>query len=141
MRKGLMAAAVLALAGCAAGAGDGPGAAGGVPAGEWRVVSAGAMTIAAGDGVTLEFADGGIAGRGGCNRYAGQATITPAGDGTGRIALPGIVSTRMACPGRAMQVEHAYLRALERVDGYRLDLDGSLTLTAGGAPLIRARRP
>jgi heat shock protein HslJ len=56
--------------------------------------------------VTLSFQDGRLGGRSGCNRYS-----APAHDGEmpGDLVLGPAVSTRMACPGMAMEVESRYL--------------------------------
>lgn len=107
--------------------------------GAWQAVQAGELALAEGDGVTLDFADGRISGRSGCNRFMGAADLTALTPAAGRIALGPIAGTRMACIGRGDQVEAAVLAALGAVDGWRIEGDGTLVLTGGGADLIRAR--
>lgn len=66
---------------------------------------------------TLEIHDDGIVtGTGGCNRYAGSATI----DGNAIKFLP-MASTRMACSTAAMRQEGKFHNTLERVRTWRID--------------------
>lgn len=86
----------------------------------------------------LEIAgDGKISGTGGCNRMAGQATIS--GD---NIAFGAIAATRMACAPAAMDQEAKFFAALEEVRGWRVDpAQGKLTLldASGEALVVLAR--
>jgi heat shock protein HslJ len=68
------------------------------------------------------FADGTVGGSTGCNRYT--ATYTLDGD---ELEIGPIAATRMACIPPADAVERAYLAALERVTGWRVE-DDELTL-------------
>jgi heat shock protein HslJ len=54
----------------------------------------------------------------GCNRFSGPWSLI--GE---MLAVGPMATTRMACPGRIMDQEAAFLRALERVTGYRRDGD------------------
>jgi heat shock protein HslJ len=110
-----------------------------LPASAWQVTGVGAFAVTADDGVTLDFTDGQIAGRSGCNRYTGSVTLTALTPGHGTLALGPVASTRMACPGRADEVERSFLGALGAVDAWRIEPDGALSLLAGDAPLISAR--
>ena len=65
--------------------------------------------------VTLAFADGAAGGKSGCNRYRSAATI---GDAT--LTFGPAMGTKMACPPPVMEVEQAYLRALEMVATWRI---------------------
>jgi heat shock protein HslJ len=66
---------------------------------------------------TLEIRDDGIVtGTGGCNRYAGSATIS--GD---TIKFLPMASTRMACSTAAMRQEGKFHSTLERVMTWRID--------------------
>ena len=65
--------------------------------------------------VTLAFADGAAGGKSGCNRYQSAVTI---GDDTLRFGPT--MGTKMACPLPVMEVEQAYLRALEMVATWRI---------------------
>jgi heat shock protein HslJ len=107
--------------------------------GAWQAVQAGGMALEPADGVTLDFADGRISGRSGCNRFTGAAGLTALTPAAGRIALGPVAGTRMACIGRGDQIEAAVLAALGAVDGWRIECDGTLVLTGGEADLIRAR--
>jgi heat shock protein HslJ len=109
------------------------------PGTAWQVSAVGEMDLSAEDDATLQFADGRIWGRSGCNRYSGGVTLTAETPASGALVLGPVMSTRMACPGRADQIETAFLAALEVVTGYQIGPDGMLTLTAAGAPVIRAR--
>lgn len=111
-----------------------------LPGASWLAVEAGGLPLTEADEVTLDFADAQIGGRSGCNRFMGGATLTALTPAAGVLTLGPIAGTRMACPGRGDQVEAAFLVALDRVDGWQIEADGSLTLTGAGAPLIRARR-
>jgi len=99
----------------------------------WQVGTIDALDIAPADGVTIDFTDGRIAGRSGCNRYTGPVILR-----ADRIAPGPIVATRMACPGRPERIEAAFLAALDQVTHWRMDPDGALELTSDGAVLIRA---
>ncbi len=102
----------------------------------WQVAAIGDMEIEPADGLTIDFADGRIAGNSGCNRYTGPVTLR-----ADRIEVGAVAGTRMACPGRAMEIEGAFLAALETVTHWRGNLDGTLELTDGDAVLIRAVSP
>ena len=77
-----------------------------------------------------------VGGFGGCNRFTAPYTV----DGDG-IEIGQIASTRMACPPPADAVERAYLAALERVVGWRVEEDGAelALLDDDGAELLRYR--
>ena len=84
---------------------------------------------------TLQIAaDGSVSGRGGCNRYAGRATIT--GE---TIAFGPLASTRMACAEALMNQETKFHDALARVASFRLEAAGNklVLLDASGEPLVR----
>lgn len=77
-------------------------------------------------GVTIEFASGRMAGKGGCNRY--NAPVELKADGVFRVT-GGVAMTMMACPPPAMATEQAFSAALEQIDrwvlnGQQLDLSG-----------------
>lgn len=66
---------------------------------------------------TLEIRDDGIVnGMGGCNRYAGSATIS--GDA---IKFLPMASTRMACSAAVMRQEAKFHTTLEKVRTWRID--------------------
>ena len=80
--------------------------------------------------VTLTFADGAAGGKSGCNRYRSAVTI---GDDT--LTFGPAMGTKMACPPPAMEVEQAYLRALEVVATWRI-ADSALELRDSGGQTI-----
>jgi heat shock protein HslJ len=66
---------------------------------------------------TLDIRDDGIVtGMGGCNRYAGSATIDSA-----TIKFLPMASTRMACSAAAMRQEGKFHSTLEKVRAWRID--------------------
>lgn len=82
------------------------------------------------------FSDGRISATVGCNRLIGGFQRHG-----GILTFGRLASTMMACSEQTMAQEMRFARALERVDGFRLSPEtGRLTLTAGGEPLIDARR-
>ncbi|MGL5167180.1 MAG: META domain-containing protein [Afipia sp.] len=84
---------------------------------------------------TLEIRDDGIVtGMGGCNRYAGSATI----DGNAIKFLP-MASTRMACSAAAMRQEAKFHSTLEKVRAWRIDEAQRklVLLDSGGFDLMR----
>jgi len=82
------------------------------------------------------FADGRVSATVGCNRLIGGYRRHGGILSFGRIA-----STLMACPDGLDEQERAFASALLRIDGYLLDAEnGRLTLTAGGIPVVQARK-
>ena len=61
---------------------------------------------------TATFAGGKVSGSGGCNQFSGPFGVEPA---SLDVAVGPMVSTRMACPEPAMEVEARYLGALQGV--------------------------
>ena len=128
-RAAFLACVVFAV-GCG---GEEDGAAVNAPAFEgvpWTLTSGGEHAPSA------TFADGTVAGSSGCNRY----TATYKLDGE-TLEIGTVATTKMACPPPADGVERAYLAALERVAGWRVD-DGELVLAdAQGDELLRFAEP
>lgn len=102
------------------------------PEGAWQVVSLGTTAIEAADDVTLTLADGQASGRSGCNRFTGAYSV----DGDGFSFGP-LAATRMACPGRASQIEAQFNDVVQSVTGWQIDGEG-LVLTDGALPVLRA---
>lgn len=111
-----------------------------LPGASWVAIAAAGQALTVEDDVTLDFADGRISGRSGCNRYTGAAALTALNPAAGRIELGPIAGTRMACLGRAADIEATVMGALAQVDGWRIERDGMLSLTRGEDVLIRAQR-
>jgi heat shock protein HslJ len=63
----------------------------------------------------------------GCNRFSGAADLSGSD-----LAFRGIASTKMACPGPAMDLESRFLLTLETTASYRITGDRLLLLDAVG---------
>jgi heat shock protein HslJ len=74
-----------------------------------------------GEPVILNFAQengkGRVSGRAGCNQFSAPYSIRA----TGQLTIVQAVTTRMACPGPAMQFEAAFLDQLQAVNQYKID--------------------
>lgn len=104
--------------------------------GAWRVVKLGDDS-AGDDPPTIEFArDGGVFGHAGCNRFHGKFTLT--GEG---LAFPPLATTRRLCDPPAMAREGEFLRLMASVDGFTINAEGGLVLSAAETPAIVAVRP
>lgn len=87
--------------------------------------------------VTLAFDEQGrVAGRAGCNRYMGSYTLDGSALQIGPLAL-----TRMLCPPPAMEIEHAYVRALQTARRIEASADDLIIQCDGGTLHFKAHRP
>jgi heat shock protein HslJ len=110
--------------------------------GEWKLLRFGPDEALPADvEITLEFADGAIAGKAACNRYT--AGVVP-GDMPGTLSLSGpMAMTRMMCPPPLMDWEQRYSAALEGLQQFSF-VAGRLVLSwrgdddAGTLTFIRA---
>jgi heat shock protein HslJ len=75
--------------------------------------------------VSMEFADGKVAGHSGCNRFSASVEN---GAAPGEIRIGPAMGTRMACPEEQMNVESEFLDLLGHVSTYRF-IAGQLVLT------------
>ena len=99
------------------------------------VLDTAALVRGAGDvTVTAQFTDTQVSGESGCNRYFASYTAKPA---TGSMELGPVGGTRIACTGKANDVEQAYLSALDNVQQYRATSSALRLLDAGGKVLLR----
>lgn len=73
-----------------------------------------------------------VRGSTGCNRYTAPFTV----DGD-TLELGAIAATQMACDGPADAVERAYVAALEKVAGWRVEDDELVLVDADGGELLR----
>jgi len=98
------------------------------PTGNWRLLSLGGAEVPASITTTLALAaDGKVSGSGGCNRFAGSATVRGA-----TIRFSRMVSTMMACQPEMMDQERRFLEALEKVRRWERQRDtGQLALLDG----------
>jgi heat shock protein HslJ len=86
-----------------------PGGGVGMTGVTWRPTIVGAEELPADSGMFVQFAvDGSINGNGGCNSFFGS--LQKANDG---IVVGELGSTRMACPGKIMDREVAFMQALQ----------------------------
>lgn len=102
---------------------------------QWEVVQLpGVSTLPGTDRPTLMFgADDRVSGRTGCNQYGGGFERTEQS-----FTFTQMVSTRMACTdGNRMEVEAAWLRALEATRSLSLEDRALSLLGADGALLAR----
>ena len=97
------------------------------------VLDSGAGVDGAAPAPTATFEGGRVTGTTGCNRYSGTYAVEG-----GRLTIAPGATTMKACPPPADEVERAYLAALGRVGGWRVDGD-ELVLLADGAPALRFR--
>jgi heat shock protein HslJ len=107
---------------------------------EWTLVSMGGDAIPGGVVVTATFGDDGeVSGQGGCNRYFGPYST----DGDS-ISVEMLAGTRMMCEPPAMEVEAAFLGAMQAATAWSIaagelilegDAEGAaeLRFTAGSA--------
>ena len=81
---------------------------------------------------SVTFEDGTVGGSTGCNRFTASYTV----DGDA-VELGMIASTQIACPPPADAVERAYVEALGRVAGWRLDGEELVLLDEDDAEVLR----
>ena len=95
--------------------------------GQWRLVRfAAEETVPSDVEITLQFANGRIAGRAACNRYSGSVVE---GESPGDLSLASALAvTRMMCPPPLMEWEQRYLRVLQGLTKYSF-VTGSLLLS------------
>jgi heat shock protein HslJ len=103
--------------------------------GTWIVTEVAEAVIPPGAPVTLEFGEGSLSGKSGCNSFSATLEVT------GNDLAPGAAaSTRMACGTEVMALEAAFLRALDRLTRYEIAADGTLALYGFDTLLMRATR-
>lgn len=136
MRRALVVLLLLAVGLLAAGCGEDEDGGGGAAAPferiPWVLVSG--VDVEGWEGVapSATFAGATVSGSTGCNRYTAPFTVE--GDA---LELGAIASTQMACDGPADAVERAYVAALDRVTGWRVEGEELLLVDADGAELLR----
>jgi heat shock protein HslJ len=105
-----------------------------LPGTSWRLGDVSGAPAIESIEATLEFqSEGTVSGNASCNTFRGPVTI----EANGGIKFGALATTRKLCPGeKVMQQEAAYLAALAKVERFELSGD-SLTLSAGGRPVLR----
>lgn len=115
-------------------------------AGEWIVTSMGiqdgtAIMTPSSNDITLSFfADGTVAGNGGCNNYNGPFTLTGQTSSKGKgISIGPLVSTKMYCQDFSNQ-ETTYMNILQKATAYNVD-GVQLSITATTGDVLIYQRP
>jgi heat shock protein HslJ len=103
---------------------------------EWVVEDVAGKGIVERSRATLNFgADGRVYGRGSCNNYTAQYTLT--GEA---LTVSKAAATMMACASAVMAQEALFLGVLAEVRGFDVRDDGALVLRAVDGRTITARR-
>ncbi len=103
---------------------------------EWVVEDINGAGLVDRSRATLNFgADGRISGRGSCNTYTGQYSLTGEGLTVSKTAM-----TMMACVPALMQQEDLFLDVLKNIQRFTLSPDGALILHTADKRTITARR-
>ena len=90
----------------------------------WRAVSIDGVVIPQDVEVTMNFAaDSSVSGLAGCNNYRVQNVRTEGG-----VAFTQIAATRKLCPEPQMSTEALFVDALSRVNNFRHNREGQLTV-------------
>lgn len=94
---------------------------------QWRAKTLAGRAVPEDIAVSLEFPEPGkVAGRSGCNRYAGPIAVSD-----GRLAIGPLAMTRMACPPPQSEIEAQFVTTIDKAQ--RLERDNSaLVLIAEG---------
>lgn len=104
---------------------------------EWQVFEIDGVAVHPRQPVTIEFAEGRIAGGTGCNRFMGQYAMA---DGLA-IELKPLATTMRACIDPLMEQEQRFLAVLSDVRSRSIEADGTLLLKTADGRSLRARRP
>lgn len=99
--------------------------------GAWSAVEIGGNPAR---GPTIAFENERVSGSGGCNRISGPATISGSD-----IKLGPLISTRMFCEGK-MEIEEAFIAALETAKTFELSTEELILKDAAGAALAKFTR-
>jgi len=99
---------------------------------DWVLTDTTTLQAAPDTAVTAHFADGTVAGNGGCNQYRAPYRL----DGPKLTIGPEIAGTRMACAKGPTAVERAYLDRLPRVREYSIVADELKLADAGGKVIL-----
>src|SRR5262245_13472531 len=103
---------------------------------QWNVTDIAGKRVIDGSLATLNFGgDGRVYGKGSCNNYTAQYTVT--GEG---LTVSKSAGTMMACEPAIMQQESVFLELLRNVRAFDFRDDGALVLRAGDGRTIVARR-
>jgi putative lipoprotein len=102
----------------------------------WEATAVGESPVPPGIDITLLIeADMRAGGKGGCNSYFSQATVTEDSFIIGEIA-----ATARACPGGRMELEQAYFAALKTATSWTMDGETLTLLDMSGKPAVTLER-
>ena len=101
----------------------------------WEVEDIDGGGVVDGSAITIEFPEAGrVAGRGGCNRYFGNAVV----EGNS-VSFSSMGATHMACAADLMDQEQRFFETMQAIATFRVDGNSSLLLAdANGEIRIRA---
>jgi len=100
---------------------------------DWTLIRYGDKELPEAVSVTFMYdpEQGRIAGRSGCNRYFGPATM-----GKEKMEVGVLAGTRRMCPPPMMEVEAAFLKMLQTAGTYSIDNDRLVIDCAGDQQLV-----
>jgi heat shock protein HslJ len=78
----------------------------------WTLSTMNQQPLLDGTAITAQFLNGELTGFSGCNTYQGRYTAIDNGDGTLRVVIENLTTSRLACPGAIMDQEAQYLTIL-----------------------------
>ncbi len=105
--------------------------------GRWTLVELSGAPVTPARAAFIEFAGEGsrVAGSSGCNRFTG--TFEQKGSA---LKFGPTASTRMACPGPAMEIEQRFFKAMGDTAGFRTEAGLLALLDGSGAAVAKLRR-
>lgn len=103
----------------------------------WQAVEFNGKPLAADVVITMQLADGRIAGKSGCNRYTGPYS-TDVESRSLQVTGP-VAGTRMACAPAVMEVEAAFNDVLPKITAYRVDAGPVLVVFAGTEDVLHLK--
>lgn len=104
---------------------------------QWKLTDIGGKPAAKAVTTTLEFRQGRVGGKGGCNSYNGPVTVEITTRGLHKIKFGNLVSTRMACPGAASTQETEYFQHLSKITQFKREGDELVLFTAENVANLR----
>jgi heat shock protein HslJ len=127
----IVGAFAMGLAACSGGGGTG----GPIEGTAWKLTSqlVDGKTVTLPDGVHADarFADGKVAGSGGCNVFTGPATVSEA-----KLTVGTLASTKMACEGDKASTETAYLANLATAATFTATAEALTIYNGSGAVVL-----
>jgi heat shock protein HslJ len=104
---------------------------------EWVVEDIDGRGVVDNSRATLNFSEAGrVSGRGSCNSYSGEFTLTA----TGIAMSKNVTATMMACVPALMEQERRFFDALSAAQSFEIASDGALVLRGPGGKSITVRK-